>query len=91
MEIRKVNYLEEYKAEAAMNEELEAYAVELGFEDCRPVEIKTSTRRAVKAQVNWCAFGAVAPETAVAISKLLVKAAELAENYKYNGYEVVYR
>lgn len=44
----------------------------------------------IKMGVNWPCLGAVDAETAQRFSDVLVKAAEAAANFKYNGYKIVY-
>ena len=44
----------------------------------------------VKLGVNWSALGTVSGEEARRYAELLMKAAQAAENFKYNGYKVVY-
>lgn len=88
---KRVNFDERYDEIERVNEELAAYSEKLGLDVACPVRVTTTSTRAegLKAEVNWCAFGAVTPETAYAFSKLLVRAAELAASFKYNGYELL--
>ena len=44
----------------------------------------------VKLGVNWAALGTVSGEEARRYAELLMKAAQATENFKYNGYKVVY-
>ncbi len=53
-------------------------------------ELSNMFTRKVKMQVNWSAVGSVEPERAMKMAQLLTKAAELANNFKYNGYKVVF-
>lgn len=46
--------------------------------------------REITTGINWSAIGTVDAETAMELPKLIAKASELANNFKYNGYTVVY-
>ena len=83
-----VNWQDEYDEVNRLSSELQNYSKSLGIEGYRVVEVTTTTTRrtVLKARVNWGAIGSTEPEVALAFSKVLMKASELANNYKYNGY-----
>lgn len=47
-------------------------------------------RRSRTMQVNWAAIGTVTPDEAFEYGSALMHAAELAANFKYNGYKIRY-
>ena len=90
----KVNYEEYCKAKKEMRDELDELTQEL-FPEKRcfglvEVYADFGYKRPVKAEVNWAALGSVSAEDAVKFAQLLTKAAELAQNFKYNGFKVYY-
>lgn len=82
-------YIEEF---TRVQQELTDYGNKLFGEDRwrTYAELSNMFMREVKMQVNWSAVGSVNPEQAMKMAQLLTKAAELANNFKYNGYKVVF-
>ena len=92
-EIKKVDHEEFCKARNEMMAELNKLSTELfGTRGNRYVEIYTDYGfgSPIESVVNWAAIGSVPAEDAVKFAKLLTKAADLASNFKYNGYKVYY-
>lgn len=94
-EIKKVSYKEYYEAKVEMGIELNKIAKKLypEMEYCHYVEIYSDfyyDNTTIETKVNWSAIGSVSAEEAVKFAQLLTKAAELANNFKYNGYKVYY-
>ena len=92
METKKVSYKEFYNARNEMQKELDEGSAIL-FPDKkyrRYVEIDADAyhNQPIESRVNWSALGAVPTETAIAYAQLLTLAAELAENFQYNGYVI---
>lgn len=93
MNTNKVDYKEYCKAKNEMRAELDAMTKELfSQKGYGLVEVYADFgyKRPIKAEVNWSALGAVPAEDAVKFAQLLTKAAELASNFKYNGFKVYY-
>lgn len=90
----KVEYSEYCKAKNEMRAELNAMTQELFSEkyyhNLVEVYADFGYKRPIKAEVNWAALGSVSAEDAVKFAQLLTKAAELASNFKYNGFKVYY-
>ncbi len=80
-----------YEAEKALKDSIEQAAKDLKVDKGR-VEIYDfgCGLTAMKMGVNWSAIGTTSPEGTRAYAELLIRAAELAENFIYNGYVVDY-
>lgn len=87
----KISYEEYCEARNEMQKELREFADQLfPQKGSRYVEIYTDFwfGKGIESQVNWSAIGSVSAEEAIKFAQLLTKAAELAKNFKYNGYKV---
>ena len=92
-EIKKVSFNEYSEARKEMQNELDSFAVQLGFpKGCRYVEVYSDfgLGKPVNSEVNWSAVGSRPAGVAVKFAQLLIFASELARNFKYNGYKVFY-
>lgn len=54
------------------------------------VFVENQNEDVVELKVNWCSIGAVDTKRALEMVALIQKAAEMAENFAYNGYEISY-
>jgi len=94
MNTNKVDYEEYCKAKKEMRDELDALTQELypekHYYNLVEVYADFGYKRPISSEVNWSAIGSVSAEDAVKFAQLLTKAAELASNFKYNGYKVYY-
>lgn len=95
--MKKVNFREFNKAMAEANKELRKISNELFNEDSweSNVEIMEAPTwgqedAEIKMQINWRAIGSVDTDKALAMATLLQKAAEMVENFVYNGYVIEY-
>lgn len=52
---------------------------------------KSFGREPIQMGINWSAIGTVTPEKAEVFKNNLEKAIELAKNFKYNGYTIIYK
>lgn len=90
----KVEYSEYCKAKKEMRDELDALAQELFpegyYHDLVEVYAVLNYKRPITTEVNWSAIGSVSADYAVKFAQLLTKAAELASNFKYNGFKVYF-
>ena len=91
-EIKRVDYEEYCVARREMQNELDKFSVQLFGVSGMYVEVYADFgySKPIEAEVNWGAIGAAPAEEAVKFAQLLTKAAELAKNFKFNGYKVYY-
>lgn len=87
----KISYSEKRAELERVNEELEQYLMSNGLNwNLITIHAETTCYEPICwASVNWCGIGGTNPSTAVMFANCLAKASELAENFKYNGYEVI--
>lgn len=68
--------------EQALNEIQE----KLNNNNIRFYNMSSYFKQSISIGINWCALGTVSTEEAKEFAQDLIRAAELAENFKYNGY-----
>lgn len=75
-----IEALEELRSNYPCGSGIKFYRIQESFSDSEPV----------KMGVSWAAIGTVSAEEARQYAEQLLKAAELADNFKYNGYVIVH-
>ncbi len=91
--INKIKYTDYRKAIKEMQNELREFEKNHLPEEygrCIEVYVDEPYGGCIESSVNWSAIGAVPADIAVAYALVLTKAAELAQNFQYNGFKVDY-
>lgn len=86
-----VSYKEFNKQVKIINESIEKFAIEQGFEDGQAVFIQNTAiypNPFIQMGVNDYSTGAMNPKQALIYAKVLRRAEKEAENFKYNGYKI---
>ena len=93
-EIKRISHREYCEARNEMQKKLDLYAEQVvktkGHYRLVEIYCEYGCGHPIVTKVNWSAIGAVEPIEAVKFANLLMYAAGLANEFKYNGYKVYY-